>query len=93
VTCRDLDAAPSDHLDSRQEPEATFSFERGDGGDHQRTSRDREDASVGLDRPAGLVINIGSGTGSYEPVSRDVVAVGPSRVILSQYVGPFVTKL
>jgi len=30
------------------------------------------------------VVNVGAGTGSYEPAGRDVVAVEPSRVMLSQ---------
>jgi SAM-dependent methyltransferase len=31
-----------------------------------------------------VVVNVGAGTGSYEPLDRDVVAVDPSSVMLSQ---------
>jgi SAM-dependent methyltransferase len=34
--------------------------------------------------PAKTVVNVGAGTGSYEPVDRFVVAVEPSRVMLEQ---------
>jgi SAM-dependent methyltransferase len=33
---------------------------------------------------AGSVLNVGAGTGSYEPPDRDVLAVEPSRVMRSQ---------
>jgi SAM-dependent methyltransferase len=33
---------------------------------------------------AGSVVNVGAGTGSYEPVDRPVVAVEPSRVMIRQ---------
>ena len=33
---------------------------------------------------AGRVLNVGAGTGSYEPTGRDVVAVEPSTVMVSQ---------
>ena len=39
------------------------------------------DAALG---DARSVINVGAGTGSYEPADRDVMAVEPSRVMISQ---------
>src|SRR5438552_11421088 len=36
---------------------------------------------------ARAIVNIGAGVGSYEPRDRDVVAVEPSRVMISQRVG------
>lgn len=30
------------------------------------------------------VVNVGAGTGSYEPVDRDVIAVEPSREMIAQ---------
>jgi SAM-dependent methyltransferase len=41
----------------------------------------RVDALIGLDA---TVVNVGAGTGSYEPVRSGVVAVEPSTVMLSQ---------
>jgi SAM-dependent methyltransferase len=37
---------------------------------------------------ARTVVNIGAGTGSYEPHGRHVVAVDPSSVMLGQHLGP-----
>jgi len=39
------------------------------------------DAALGTSR---TVLNVGAGTGSYEPVDRDVVAVEPSRTMIAQ---------
>jgi SAM-dependent methyltransferase len=36
---------------------------------------------------AETVLNVGAGTGSYEPVGRQVVAIEPSAVMLAQHVG------
>ncbi|OKI12855.1 class I SAM-dependent methyltransferase [Streptomyces sp. CB03911] len=36
---------------------------------------------------AGTVLNVGAGTGSYEPVDAEVTAVDPSRVMLDQHPG------
>lgn len=34
------------------------------------------------------VVNVGAGTGSYEPQDAEVTAVDPSRVMLDQHPGP-----
>jgi SAM-dependent methyltransferase len=34
--------------------------------------------------PCGSAVNVGAGTGSYEPADRDVVAVEPSRLMIAQ---------
>jgi SAM-dependent methyltransferase len=49
----------------------------------------REDPRIALQIQGALgdassVVNVGSGTGSYEPADRDVIAVEPSAVMLSQ---------
>jgi ubiquinone/menaquinone biosynthesis C-methylase UbiE len=36
---------------------------------------------------AEMVLNVGAGTGSYEPIDRRVVAIDPSRVMLAQHPG------
>ena len=37
--------------------------------------------------PGGKVLNVGAGTGSYEPLERSVVALEPSGVMLAQHLG------
>jgi hypothetical protein len=38
--------------------------------------------------PAGTVLNVGAGAGSYEPEGRRVVAVEPSEEMVAQTTGP-----
>ena len=57
-------------------------------GDHYHRSR-REDQRIAAALRAALggaspVVNVGAGTGSYEPRDRPVTAVEPSAVMLAQ---------
>jgi SAM-dependent methyltransferase len=57
------------------------------GGSYARTRR--EDPRIGAEIAAGLgasrtVLNVGAGTGNYEPRDRDVVAMEPSAAMIRQ---------
>lgn len=57
------------------------------GADYRRTRRPDRRISRAIDAAlgdAGRVVNVGAGTGSYEPSDREVVAVEPSALMISQ---------
>lgn len=56
------------------------------GGSYARTRREdpRISAQIHSALGAGSVVNVGAGSGSYEPTGRDVVAVEPSRRMVAQ---------
>ena len=51
---------------------------------HRRPDPRWESAIAAQLGPGGLVVNVGAGTGSYEPADRTVVAVEPSLVMVAQ---------
>jgi len=57
------------------------------GGSYAKTRREDTRVAAAIRAalgPPGSVVNIGAGSGNYEPVDRDVVAVEPSRRMLEQ---------
>lgn len=68
------------------EPPAAPTYDRiGDG--YARRRRPDPRLAAALDEalgPAEVVVNVGAGTGSYEPADRRVVAVEPSAVMIAQ---------
>jgi SAM-dependent methyltransferase len=71
---------------SGQPPSSSASYEQiGLGYTHARRTEPRIAARIfAALGDANSVLNIGAGTGSYEPPDRDVLAVEPSRVMRSQ---------
>jgi len=57
----------------------------GSGYSHTRTADPRLARLIAIElRGARTVVNVGAGTGSYEPIDRFVVGVEPSTVMLQQ---------
>jgi len=85
MTGSELEASAGDHVDSRQESDASLPLERRYGGEHERFSRDGRSHSVGPDGHARL------GADAVKNPSRGAHRE-PPRPVLSRVVTERVTN-